>query len=325
MLFYKNLEDIIFNRHEIFESDELIVLSGYLGPKPVDMLNDLPIKSTVIYGMYGESGIGNKLHDKLVNIDEHSKKVEVVYSKIPIHSKCYLWKKNNRVIHALVGSANFSINGLKTPYREVLAETTRDTFDPLNDYVSMILRETIPCYDHVIDPSHTVNIANKQQSNEEELYTVSLLMRNGETPQKSGVNWGHGVGNVSQGDAYLPISTSIIREFSSLFPPKKAKPDFESPGSRTQRQNDSIEIIWDDGTTMEGLLEGTQLVEGISYPKQISSSPRKNILGIYLRKRLGLEPSVLVTAEHLKLYGRTNISISLQSEGVYFCDFSVKR
>lgn len=323
MLFYKELEEIIFNRHEIFESDELVILSGYLGPSPISMLEDLPLKTTVIYGMYGESGIANKLHEKLVDIDKSSSKVNIVYSNIPIHSKCYLWKWNNQVIHALVGSANFSTNGLKTPYREVLAETTRDTFRPLNNYVSKILSSAIPCTDHISKLLEIVAEDKAPYGKTPRTYLLSLVDRNGETPQKSGINWGHSGGNVSVGDAYLGISTKLIRETGFLFPPKKNKPKFDSPGSRPQRQNDSIEIIWDDGTTMEGLLEGSQPIEGIKYPKQISSSPRKNILGFYLRERLGLDAHEFVTSEHLEAYGRTDISISVQSEGVYYCDFSV--
>jgi FAD/FMN-containing dehydrogenase len=46
------------------------------------------------------------------------------------------WKHNGEIVHALVGSANFSTNGLTTPYREILAETTRDTFKPLDDYIT---------------------------------------------------------------------------------------------------------------------------------------------------------------------------------------------
>jgi hypothetical protein len=56
MLYSQNLEEIIFHRHEILNSDELVVISGYLGPKPVARLEQLPINSKVIYGMYGAEG-----------------------------------------------------------------------------------------------------------------------------------------------------------------------------------------------------------------------------------------------------------------------------
>jgi len=61
MLYTDNLEEIIFHRHEMFASDELIVLSGYVGPKPIERLQRLPFHSKVIYGMYGEEGINKKV------------------------------------------------------------------------------------------------------------------------------------------------------------------------------------------------------------------------------------------------------------------------
>ncbi len=66
MLFNTNLEEIIFHRHETVLSNELIVLSGYLGPNPVARLENLPLNSTVIYGMYGDRGIQERLHQALI-------------------------------------------------------------------------------------------------------------------------------------------------------------------------------------------------------------------------------------------------------------------
>lgn len=59
MLYHQNLEELIFNRHEVlsFRPDEFIVLSGYLGPSPVARLEELPFSTRVIYGMYGSEGI----------------------------------------------------------------------------------------------------------------------------------------------------------------------------------------------------------------------------------------------------------------------------
>ena len=54
MLYFENLENIIFHRHEMFEADELIVVSGYVGPKPIERLHGLPFESRAIYGMYGD-------------------------------------------------------------------------------------------------------------------------------------------------------------------------------------------------------------------------------------------------------------------------------
>ena len=92
---------------------------------------------------------------------------------------------------------------------------------------------------------------------------------------------------------------------------------------RQQRHNDSIEIIWDDGITMEGLLEGTYTSDDIVFPKQISSFPEKSQLGVYVRNRIKVPLDQPVRRHHLEEYGRTTVDVSLISEGVYFFDFSV--
>ena len=152
MLYTQDLEELIFHRHQLHETDELIVLSGYLGPRPVVRLEELPFNSSVIYGMYGSEGIKPSLHSSLLKIQREVDNLNIFYSNLPVHSKCYVWRRRGDIIHALIGSANFSVNGLTTPFREVLAETTFDTFKPLNDYISHILNNSISCLEVGIEP-----------------------------------------------------------------------------------------------------------------------------------------------------------------------------
>lgn len=317
MLYTQDLEELIFHRHQLHETDELIVLSGYLGPRPVARLEELPFNSTVIYGMYGSEGIKPSLHSSLLNIQREVDNLNIFYSNLPVHSKCYVWRRRGDIIHALIGSANFSVNGLTTPFREVLAETTFDTFRPLNEYISHILNNSISCLEVGME-----RIIEETEQTEDCLMT--LLGRNGEVQNAAGLNWGQNPNNhTTPNDAYIPIRTSHIRDFPNLFPPKQLNPLEIDGRGRMQRHNDSIEIIWDDGLTMEGLLEGSQPVEGIIYPKQISSFPIKAELGEYIRNRIGVPLGQPVRKHHLERYGRTNIEVSLIGEGVYKFDFSV--
>ncbi len=321
MLYTSNLEELIFNRHQILNTDELIVLSGYLGPRPVERLGELPFNTRVIYGMYGSDGIQRDLHNSLVGIQNNIPNVNIFYSNSAVHSKCYIWRRNGAVIYALIGSANFSINGLTTPFREVLAETTQDTFTPLNDYVNRIFNDSISCLEAgaivIQDP-----ILNQ------EVCSMTLLMNNGEVHNASGLNWGYtasGQPAVKRGinDACIPIRVDHIENYPTLFPPKlieRADGDFRG---RRQRDNEAIEIIWDDGITMEGLLEGTQPVNDLIYPKQISSFPTKSQLGVYIKNRIGVPLGQPVRAFHLEQYGRTDIDVSSVGPGIYKFDFSV--
>jgi hypothetical protein len=317
MLYTQNLEELIFHRHEMHETDELIVLSGYLGPRPVSRLEELPFNSTVIYGMYGSEGIRPSLHNSLTNIQGEVENLNIFYSNLPVHSKCYVWRRRGEIIHALLGSANFSVNGLTTPFREVLAETTFDTFQPLNEYIRHVLNNSISCLEvgmeRVIEAREQIDYCD-----------MSLLANNGEVQNAAGLNWGQNPRNhTTPNDAYVAIRTRYIRDFPNLFQPKQMNPMNIDNRGRMQRHNDSVEIIWDDGLTMEGLLEGSQPIDGITYPKQISSFPSKAQLGEYIRTRIGVPLGQPVRRHHLERYGRTDIRISLLGDGVYKFDFSV--
>lgn len=317
MLYTQNLEELIFHRHEMYETDELIVLSGYLGPRPVSRLEELPFNSTVIYGMYGSEGIRPSLHNSLTNIQGEVENLNIFYSNLPVHSKCYVWRRRGEIIHALLGSANFSVNGLTTPFREVLAETTFDTFQPLNEYISHVLYNSISCLEvgmeRVIEVREQIDYCD-----------MSLLANDGEVQNAAGLNWGQNPRNhTTPNDAYIAIRTRYIRDFPNLFQPKQMNPMHIDNRGRMQRHNDSVEIIWDDGLTMEGLLEGSQPIDGITYPKQISSFPSKAQLGEYIRTRIGVPLGQPVRRHHLERYGRTDIRISLLGDGVYKFDFSV--
>lgn len=334
MLFYQNLDKIIFSRNQLFNCDELVIISGYVGPHPVHQLDELPIKSTVVYGMYGCDGIRQGLHSALVAENTNSDKTDIFYSTMPVHSKLYIWKNKGEVVHALVGSANFSTNGLTTPYKETLAETTYDTFEPLDQYVKMILNKAIPCDKAIVSE-------NKKRKSmpadyvvyDKDICSMPLFVIENEkrvVPEKSGINWGMAKkdgSHVNINDAYIRIGTNLLEYYPQLFPPKQECP-VEEVGKKGHRHNDNIEIIWDDGTSMVGLLEGsiTKEINGKKekYPKQISTTPSKAELGRYIRKRMGIKEGEEITYADLEAYGRTSIDVSLQGEGVYYFDFSVK-
>jgi len=325
MLFNTNLEEIIFHRHQTFPSNELVILSGYLGPNPVSRLADLPLNSTVIYGMYGDRGIQQRLHNALINTQINVPHVNIYYSNVPIHSKCYIWKNQNIIQHALIGSANFSTNGLTTPYREILAETTYDTFQPLDEYIGRVMNNSILCteIEEVRDGTNIIQTPSIQISTQ--FCKMSLLdSRTNIIHLKSGLNWGQGNAHTAPNDSCIVVRKEHIRSYPNLFPPKQDFTTMLGIGGKPNRHNDIVEIIWDDGVTMDGLLEGSQMEKGVKYPNKISSFPKKSLMGLYLRQRLGIESGKAVKMEDLLRYGRTDIDVSLLDEGIYYFDFSIQ-
>jgi hypothetical protein len=325
LLFTSNLESKIFSSHLYINCDELIIISGYVGPNPIQRLSTLPFNSTVIYGMYGSDSISSRLHNTLISL-HNPPHVNILYSNIPIHSKCYIWRNNGTIVYSLIGSANFSTSGLTIPFRESLAETTNDTFYDLNIYVNQILSNSVEC-DRVTLATPTVPVTAPTPIHLTQAGICSMVLYDpdtGEVPSSSGLNWGHSPrGHNNPGDSYIPIRASHIRNYPSLFPPKQTHPIRNLGLGRSNRQNDSIELIWDDGTIMNAALEASQIVNGRRYPKNLCSFPNKNVLGIYLRQRLGLPSDSMVTREDLNQYGRTALDLSLLQDGTYFADFSV--
>jgi hypothetical protein len=145
--------------------------------------------------------------------------------------------------------------------------------------------------------------------------------RTWETQNTAGLNWWMNSwewnNHTTPNDAYIPIKKDHIRLYPHLFQAKQPKIETR------KRQNETIEIIWDDWTTMQWLLEWNQKENDIEYPKQISTSPNKNELGIYIRDRIWVWHWERVLKSHLISYWRCDITVSLIEEGVYYFDFSI--
>jgi len=124
-------------------------------------------------------------------------------------------------------------------------------------------------------------------------------------------------------DAYIKIRIQDIIQFPELFPPKQFSPTHSDGRGRPQRHNDKIDIIWDDGINMEGIFFGNQYINDVLYPKQVGSFPSYSEMGKYFRRRLRVPPGQPVRRHHLDRYGRTDVGVTLLSEGVYRFDLSV--
>lgn len=347
MLYYTGLEEIVFSKHELLpeEPDELIIISGYLGPGPVKRLSELKkMKITLIGGMYS-SGIDMRLLNSLKEIEKSNPALTIRYTQQEIHSKIYIWKCKNKTLSALTGSANFSSNGLRTDYRDSLADATRDTFKSLDIYYNFIFNHSskepkIKKNQKIIDYQIS-SVSENYQKNFEKKYSYDIPLyqfkdKHKVVPRSSGLNWGiarFGGSHTAAGDAYIRIPKDILINNDSLFKPFDS--EFISPEGKRKRNSNPIELIWDDGTVMEASLEGIQIFNNKKYPKQLASYSltqpflkgkkisKKSILGRYIRNRLGVKVDEVITIDTLKGYGRDTITLSLIDEGVYYADFSI--
>ena len=328
MLYYTNLDKTVLGMlQNTASSNNIVIVSGYIGYQTIKMLADSckGVHITIVYGMYGNDSISLPLHNALKEIQTQYPDVEILYSTIPVHSKIYSIKR------ALIGSANFSVSGMMNDYKEILSDVETDVFGNLRNYCNYVLSKTINCTDANVKVKKVFKASGRSKLTQplllKNVCRATLLDVHGKVSPKSGLNWGLSKGHVSDGDAYIRITSKYIDQFPTLFPPKKyvEVENLQSLG-RSRRENDEVELIWDDGEKMMGLLEGqqTRKINGLVYPKQLSSSPSKSILGKYLRKRLGVDLNHVITKSDLLRYGRTSIDISLIGDGIYYLDFSVK-
>lgn len=142
----------------------------------------------------------------------------------------------------------------------------------------------------------------------------------GNIPPRSGINHMHSSGHISNYDAYIPIRMSIIRNNPGLIPPRLLN-------SITGNYNPiTISVIWDDGHVMQMMFDGSQYLNGTSYPKQLSSTPSRNDLGYYLRNRMRLfDPTgrlstQIIDRADFNTYGTTGIDLTLVN-GQYYASF----
>ncbi len=99
---------------------------------------------------------------------------------------------------------------------------------------------------------------------------LTLLTKTGRIHGTGGLNWGSNALNHTRPfDNYIPLHISTIRAHPGLI-------DLKPPVQLT------MNCHWDDGVIMQGIFEGHG-PDG--FPKQISSRPSKDILGIYFRNR----------------------------------------
>jgi hypothetical protein len=299
-------------------ADELTIISGYVGANPVQRASLLPVRVTVVVGMVSAAGVVRSDHEFFKRLTNGSKHLNVAYSvSTEVHSKIYLWSKGEKPLKALIGSANFTWSGLNSVERESLCLAPEDDLPDLAAYCRRIAADALDCR----EPAAAGYVREEFQSEEEqeaptskgERFEISLLdPRTGEVPTKSGLNWGLALGNVTLGDAYIPLRVALIRDSLSLIPKKQ------------EGRNTPVEIMWDDGFVMVGFFEGSQPIDGAVFPKQFASKPEKSILGKYLRGRLGVALDHRITLADLNSYGRTTVSIGRIGESRYYMDFASK-
>lgn len=303
--------------------NQLFVVSGYATPNMASWYiknvsnfideNSLvkDIKINLIVGMVPYDGLTISVHEGFrelssTKLPKHISEFvcSYVYRSTPVHSKIYIWAKNNVPIKAFTGSANFSQTAFSSKRKEILVEcdvneafeyynttelnTIFCTHSEIEEYV--ILRPTHPILDNENKPSKTLHESGFEK------VTLSLLARNGEPGIKSGINWGQREGR-NPNEAYIGLPSKIAR--TGFFPLNKQH----------------FTVVTDDGHLLILRVEQEN-------NKAITTPLSNAQLGEYLRNRLGVSNGIYVTKADFERYGRTDIDFYKLDEEQYYMDFS---
>lgn len=272
----------------------------------------------LIVGMAPQDGLSLTNHkgfQKLTADEDRAFTCSYIYRPPTVHSKVYVWLRDEEPLRAFAGSANYTQTAFETQ-REVLvpcdARLAQEYFDHLSP-------ESIFC-DH-IDAENVVQIYNDREllrsrpadvtpEEEENLQTVSgidniaslprvcvtFLANDGTLPLGSGLNWGQRDGR-EPNQAYIRLPSTVYR--TDFFPPVATH----------------FTVLTDDNK----VLICTRAQDN---GKAIHTPHNNSEIGIYFRQRLRVRLGQPVLKEHLDRYGRNDVCFFKIDDETYFMDFS---
>lgn len=305
--------------------DSLHIVSGYasatMATRHYEELEKLKknVHVNLIVGMCPIDGIVRNNHDlfrELVS-DKYPTLFDCRYitKGKPVHSKVYVWMKGREPACAFIGSANYTQSAFFGRIEEVM--TPCDPF-LAHAYFKSVLSNATDCRDksieskiQIVEESTIIRRIMRSESGIIEALSemattaglpskkVSLLMKNGEMPPRSGLNWGMRPERGYAPEAYLSLPPDVYR--SDFFPERGVH-------FLVLAENGTIPIVCSRG----------QKVEATS----ISTPSDNTEFGRYFREKLGVGLNKAITKEHLEKYGRADVDFYKIDNDTYIMDFS---
>lgn len=325
---------------ENISCDSLKIISGYTDAEMIarhlTKLSDLIlagkticVKSVdLILGMTVGNALTEKKHQKILKLVQQMKKdrrfpeftCSYIYQGKQVHSKVYVWLKENCPQIAFCGSANYSMQAFKIR-RECM---TKCNAVEAWEYFKQLKKDSIFCdnkdvrdyvglagttvYDNELDELNIENLSWNQYIKSPPLAVIeiSLLKADGSgTGYGSGVNWGIRQNRIPRNpnQAYIPYNTKDRIE--GFFPDKV---DFET------NQYPIFKVIPDEGDPF--LMRRAQ-----AGGKGLHSIESNAIIGEYLRKKLKVKSGTFITKEMLLDYGKTTITFMKYKNDIYLMKY----
>jgi hypothetical protein len=303
--------------------NKLFIVSGYataaMAFHHLSTLKSLNAKVNVelIMGMCAQDGLSKSNHrafQHLMNEDfKDVFKCSYLVNLPPVHSKIYVWYKDDDPMFAFAGSANYTQTAFGDQ-RELMVECPPE--DCLM-YFENLCGETIYC--NHLDAENLVTIYNdqtykrimRQKTLLEDVQPpkdfvmqglpyerVSLLDNGGDLPSRSGLNWGQRPEyNREPNQAYIRLTSKIYNT-----------PFFPDIGVHFTVYTDNDKVLICTRAQQNG--------------KAIETPQDNSLIGKYFRERLGMPLGSLLKKEDLLRYGRTYVDFYKIDNETYYMDFS---
>lgn len=290
-------------RHDV---DRLQIVSGYATASMADRhIESLAyanigraISIELIVGMTRHNGIAKAQHYALQKlVREHSGDINFLCSYVvngnPIHAKTYCWLSGDEPRCAFAGSANYTLTAFGRSQIEAMAEADGNA---AAEFYAQSKINACDCQDDEIENKVVLTETKHDADQSADSVTLSLLVRRtGDTPAKSGINWGQRHGRDSN-QAYINIPVDISS--SGFFPERQER----------------FTVLTDDGYSFI-------MVRAQTSGKGLHTTQDNALLGKYLRTRMRLPDGEYVTRDHLVRYGRTDVTFTKIDDETYLMDF----
>jgi hypothetical protein len=315
------------------KANKLLIVSGYATSamvfkhldhfRKVDSEHGInKFQTHLIVGMCPKDGlsIGNHrgFQELAKNEFPNSFQCKYIAQGPPVHSKLYIWIKDDMPFCAFTGSANYTQTAFFSPQKEILAPC-----DPSQafQYFRSLYPDTICCTDK--DTKNLINLFEnpyripknyrpKKTLEEEFLHweklslpciKVPLVDKKGNVQNTAGLNWGFRQrdNNRNKNEAYIQLRPEVYN--SDFFPVRSIR-------FTVHTDDDKVLICTRAQKDHKG--------------HAIETPHNNSILGKYFRERLGLEDGAFVQKEDLERYGRDHVDFYKIDDENYKLDFSVK-
>ncbi|MST69753.1 restriction endonuclease PLD domain-containing protein [Mogibacterium kristiansenii] len=265
-------------------------------------ISDISVE--LIVGNVLDEGIDQASHDGFKELHKHFGDIGIDFScsylfqpPTPGKQSYYIWTNDEEPVKAFAGSHEFT-------QQSILRRRSGSMGERLAAYAYRIYEDAVSrsiycnhseVEDYII-VRQSAEIPTSTAENDENMITLSLLARGGETGTKSGLNWGQR-GNRNRNEAYIPLPRKVAQ--SGFFPLEKQH----------------FLVVTDDHHTLQLRVEQQN-------DKAITTPASNALLGEYFRNRLGLGNGEYIEKRHLLAYGRMDVMFYKIDEEQYYMDFS---